>query len=538
VRVAADESDRHSEIAAGSVTSLGRIWPRRSPWGTVAVTAIVLVSVLPSLVGFLRAPTGWSFTGATAYADDLAQHELWASEMARHGRYLVNLMTPEVTASGWFSNPLEIVLGLLQRGTGAPYQVLSALLAVAAIPALAWGLLKLARSAELSRPAIAVLLALLAGSLAPLGVAFGKLGLPGDNPVWLSYGGAATPIFAGTWLELTPAVLTIVVLSRPEVVTGFRRAGVILCVLGFVYPFFVPVLWLTGALYAALVVRKEGRRKILLGLAWFTALPILPAAYYAVVLPHVDSEFARFERLNHQPVPALATTVVSLGVGGAALLGVPRLIRGNRVQVLLGCFAFAFIIALYIPQHPWRSHLFSLSPLLVLGALAAWWPVIRRWGWKPGLLVMAAVLAATLPSVPYYYAKQIRGVLRVEQPQYLTSGDVAAMKWLRGRFGDSVVLARRDISPWVAVRSGHRVLVGDYLWTHGWSTRRRQVDAVFEGGSPCAMLTAFHVRVILLDTERGVPSWARGVQPIARFHATTLLPAAEVIGRSCEGRGA
>jgi hypothetical protein len=498
-----------------------------------AVGAVVVGSAAPTLAGYLRAGSGWTFTGATTYADDLAQHELWAQEMAHHGRYIVNMLTPEPTAAGWFSNPLELVLGLVQRASGVPYPVVSLLVAIAAVPALAFGLLTVARRAALPRPPLAVLVALLAGSLAPLGIALGKIGLPGDKALWVSYGGDGTPIVAGGWLYLTLAVLTLVALLSADIVSGFRRAGAILLVLGAVYPFFLPVLWLTAAFYAALAMRSSGWRAALKGLSWFGVLSLAPAIYYGGLLPHVDPEFARFARLNHRPLPTPMTTAVSLGLGGASLVGVPRLLRGDRAQQLLACLALAVVIALYVPDYPWRSHLLILSPLLVLGAIAAWWPLVARLGWKLRAAIVAVALGATLPSLPYYYLKNVRGFLRLTPPQYLTSGDIAAMTWLRRDNRRGVVLARSDISPWVAVRSGHRVVVGHYLWTHDWSARRKEVDEIFEGErDPRSLLKSLRVQWVLLDAERGVPRWAVGVEPVARFGATTILRAADVMSHA------
>jgi hypothetical protein len=493
---------------------------------------VVLASSVPAFAGYLRAPAGWVYTGVPTDVPDWAQHELWAREMARHGRYIVNLLTPDRTAAGWFTSPFEIVLGAMQTGTHISYPVLYRLVGILIVPILAWALLTLARRAELPSPGLSVLLALLAGTLAPISVALGKIGLPGARPEWILYGGDATPLFAGTWLYLALAALTLVALLRDDLVSAFRRAGVILLILGAIYPFFLPVLWLTGAFYAAVAARSIGWRPALKGLVWFGSLSLAPGIYYAVVLPRIDPEYDRFSRLNHLPVPGVTTTVVSLGLGFAAIVGIPRLVRGNRAQQLLGCFALALIVALYIPQHPWRSHLMSLSPLLVLGALAAWWPLLSAWDRRLKLVVVTIVVALTLPSIAYYERLNVRGIENVEPPAYLTSGDVAAMGWLNRKPGDGVVLARSDISPWVAVRSGHRVVVGQYLWTHNFSERQREVDAVFGlGKDPRSLLEGLKVQWILIDGARGVPSWAVGVRPAALFGATRVLRAADVLAR-------
>jgi hypothetical protein len=516
-----------------------RVWPHaalraqgRIRWDVVGIATIVCGSVALPLAGYLRAPSGWTYTGVAGFVADTAQHEVWASEMAHHGRYIVNLLTPEQTPLGWFVNPFVLVLGVLQAGTRIPYPVLDGLANILVIPVLAWSLLTLARRAALPRPGGSVLLALLAGSLAPLGVALGKAGLLGVPGEWVAYGGEATPVLAGAWLYLALIALMMVALLRDDLVVGFRWAGAILLILGAIYPFFLPVLWLTGAFYAALCARSAGWRVAVKGLAWLCGLSLAPLLYYSIVLPHIDPEYARFARLDHLPLPNVTTIVVSLGLGFAAILGLPRLIRGNRAQQLLGCLALAVLVALYIPQYPWRAHLMGLSPFLVLGALAAWWPVVKARDWRRKVIIAAVVLGVTLPSIMYYERTTVHGVLSVRPPSYLTSGDVAAMNWLNGQPGDSVVLARSDISPWVAVRSGKRVIVGHPLWTHNFAERMREVNAIFDGNtSPRSLLETLYVRWILVDGDRGVPHWAVGVQPVAQFGATRILSAADVLAK-------
>src|SRR5262249_36299328 len=162
---------------------------------------------------------------------------LWAKEMAQHGRFLVNLLTPETTSRGWFVNPFEMLLGLLQAATHIPYPVLFRLSGILVIPALAWALATLARRAGLARPGLAVLVALLAGSLAPWGVELKHFGLHVVGHYWTTYGSDATPVFAGVWLYLTLVALALVALLRDNLVSAFRRAGAILLVLGAIYPF-------------------------------------------------------------------------------------------------------------------------------------------------------------------------------------------------------------------------------------------------------------------------------------------------------------
>ena len=83
-------------------------------------------------------------------------------------------------------------------------------------------------------------------------------------------------------------------------------------------------------------------------------------------------------------------------------------------------------------------------------------------------------MAAAPVSAPYYYRPEVESLTPQAAPIFLDASDRGAFAWLRHRHDDGVVLARSDLSPWVAARAEHRVLVGHYLWTHDWQERRRE----------------------------------------------------------------
>lgn len=511
-------------------------WHGHSPKAVAVIVLIVFVSILPSLAGYVLEPPGLHFMGAATYTEDEAQHEAWATDMAAHVWYR-NLLTPEQTQRGWFFTPLELFLGLIQRATGVPYDLVGNAVWLACAPLLAFALMTLARRAGISRPGVAAATALLAGSFAPLVRAAGAIGLYHQNATeiatMLSVGGDATPIFAGPSPYLFLAVLTLVALPSDlhDPARGFRRAAIALCPLAAIYPFFVPTLWLTAGFVALLWAAALGWRTTLSGLGYLLVFSGAPMLYWSV-LPLIDSEYARFAGSDWRPLLSPACALITLGLGSGAIIGIPRLLRGNGYQQMLGCFTLAFITALYMPAHPWRSHIFYLSPILVIGAFAAWWPGFlhlapRRW-------ILAGLLVAATTSIPYYYARNVRGLLQFGPPTYLTSGDLAAIQWIASQPGSDVVLARWDLSPWVASRGHHRVIVGHYLWTHEYQRRRAEVEAIFQNGTdPRPLLRREHVRWVLIDGDRGLPVWARNIRPAARFDRTVILRAEEL----CRGSG-
>jgi hypothetical protein len=85
------------------------------------------------------------------------------------------------------------------------------------------------------------------------------------------------------------------------------------------------------------------------------------------------------------------------------------------------------------------------------------------------------------------------------------------------------------MGPWVAARGRHRVIVGHYLWTHDWSDRTKEVDAVFgKDADPRPLISRFGVTWVVIDTERGTPGWARRISPARRFDSTVVLAARQL----------
>ena len=509
-----------------------RWWQGHSLSAIAAVVLIVLCSSAPFFVGYLVKPRGLQFTGALVYPSDIAQHEAWASEMATHLTYQ-NLLTPEPTPRGFFLNPLDLGFGLIQRATGMPYMVLRTGLGVTCAPALAFALMHLARRAGLCRPGVAAVIALLAGSFAPLVDGAVKLGLIHKSTGLVELiGGDATPTFigptTGAYIYLLVAILVLVAIPRGDAEDpgrGFRLAGAALAIMAIVYPFFVPMLWLTAILCALLWAKVWGWKSILRGVGWLGIWSGPPIMYWAL-LPYLDGEYARFAAANRIHVFSIPVTFVSLGLSAGAIVGIPRLLRANAYQQMLGCFSAAFVVALNVPAHPWRMHLFNLSPVLIIAALAAWWPMFLRLRRGPRWILIASLLAAATISVPYYNALAFKELAHFAPPVYLSTGDVAAIQWIADQPGAEVVLARSDLSPFVVSRGHHRVVVGHWLWTHQYDRRRAEVEAVFEkGADPRPLLKTEQVAWLLIDGDRGVPAWAAGVKPVMRFDQTVVLRA-------------
>jgi hypothetical protein len=516
--------------ATGAPCSERGWWQAHSAIAVAAVLLIVSVSAAPFFVGYALAPPGTAFTGTLTYPQDDAQHEAWALEMSANLFY-TNVLTPEPTPRGWFVSPVELLLGVAQRVTEIPYPVLRNLLGVICAPVLAFALMTLARRAELRYPGLVAVLALLVGTWAPVAQLLGNLGLPAFARIQTELGADATPLYQlsqgpGLYLLLSALVLVGLSSGNVEELNGaIRWTGVAMFVALAVYPFFGPALGLTTGLYMVLCARRHGWRTTIRPLAWIGACAVLPAAYW-LLLPRVDPEFAHFQSINRTPLFSPAAVVLNFGLASGALLGLPRLLRGNRTQQVLGCFTIAVMVALFTPDHPWRSHLYYLSPVLVIAALAAWWPVVGRlrgaWRW----LVVAALLPPSLGGDPYYYTRYLSALTSAGPPVFMPYGDQEAIRWLGQQTDDGVVLAPAYVSPWVAARTQHHVLVGHGLWTHDYYRRLDELRRVFdEGADPAPVMRQENIGWILITTQTPAPAWADGIEPAVRFGATRVLQA-------------
>jgi hypothetical protein len=516
---------------------LSHWWSEHSRLGVAIFSLIAFVSTVPFFAGFLLEPPGMHFTGALTYSEDIIMHEAWASEMTAHLRWQ-NLLTPESIGRGWYFNPLELCVGIIQQATGIPYIVLRSGLGLLCAPALAIGLMTLARRAGLSRPGVAATIALLAGSFAPFEHPAVMLGLIRSTTAAQDILGDATPTFVGAfgaYFYLLLVVLVLVALplgDAGDTSRGSRLAGVPLSVLAIVYPFFVPTLGLTAVLCALLWARSRGWRSVLKGIGWLGVWSGLPMIYW-LVLPHIDAEYARFAAVNLQGLFSIRVVLVSLGLGVGAIIGIPRLLRGSNYQQMLACFSIAFCVALYVPAHPFRTHLFMLSPVLVITALAAWWSMFLRLRPFPRWILASTLVAAATISALVCYTRNLKSLVHIAPPAYITSGDVAAIDWFAKQQGAEVVLARWDLSPLVASRGHHRVVVGHWAWTHQYESRRAEVMKIFENGAdPQSLLNLLkkeQVTWVLLDEDRGVPTWATGVKPVVRFDQTVVLRADQLL---------
>jgi hypothetical protein len=280
--------------------------------------------------------------------------------------------------------------------------------------------------------------------------------------------------------------------------------------------------------FAVVVVswhRRRGRGATVRALAWTLLPAAIPSVYYAM-LPHVDGEFARFQRLNHQPLMSPKVFVAGFAIGLVAVLLAPLLLRGNPCRRALGVLALVVLVMLFVPQYPWRSHLLHFTPFLFLAAaagLAGLRDRLRDGAVRRALLPLAiTVIAVLVVATPYHLWRAADAAASQRPPEYVDRDVAHALDWLAGHGGDATVLAPSGVGPWVAAWGGHHTIVGHYFWTRHYAANRRAVDAVYRGGDPARLIRRYDVRYVIVDRRRP-PAWAARLHPTARFGHTLVL---------------
>jgi hypothetical protein len=496
-----------------------------------AGTTVTLALVVLLALAYARTRAGLVFTGNLAYGEDGAQHELWARQMWAHGRF-PNLLTPEHVGRGWFFSPLEWAYGGLRALTTVPYAVVTAAVALVCTPFVVLGLIRLARRAAIPWPRTTAVLAVFAGGLGPIVAWAHDLGLPGLGSAVVhaavSASGDATPAAAGIGPYQLLVVVALLGVARggDGDDRGFRTAGLAFAGLAAVYPFYTPVLAVAFGIVVVSWHRRRGRGATVRALAWTLLPAALPSLYYAL-LPHVDAEFARFQRLNHQGLLSPKVFLAGFAIGLVAVVLTPLLLRGNPARRLLGVLALVVLVMLWVPQYPWRTHLLHFTPFLFVAAVAgctALWERAQDGALRRVLLTGALVATAILVlATPYHLWRVADAASRQRPPEYVDRDVADALDWLSRHGGDRTVLAPIGVGPWVAAWGGHHTIVGHYFWTRHYAANRRAVDAAYRGRDPAALIRSYDVRYVVIADRRRMPAWAARLHPAARFgHALVL----------------
>ena len=474
-------------------------------WVAVAAGAVVLLSFVPHILGWLNSTDDWRFTGIIINVPD-GHSYIAKMRQGYAGDWLFRLpFTPEDQQGGLLFLPY-IALGHVARVLGLSLALVfhvaraasNALLVVATYMLAA----RLGPSVPMRR--LAVMFALFGSGFGWFLVAFDIL--PPD--LWLP---EAFPFQAMLLNVHFPLALALALVA-----------------LNLLWPTTYGSLWYRGVLavgtVAALATLRSELTLVILGtagvtqalkswrdrhicwrtVAWMAAAVAVSIPYILYTL-HILAANPAFEGWIAQSV-LLTPPLVHFGLGYGliailALVGVVVAVRRRGDgDLLLLVWLGVLLVAMYLPFDSQRR--FSIGMGLPMGLLAAkgWgaltrrWSVrrVRVWGWLVG--AMAALTNLVLVG------SLCQGVL-AHKLHFLTGGEWAAMNWMEESLPrEAVVLASPESGIFIPAWAGQRVVYGHPSETIRADERRQQVTLFWAGemspSEQAQFLAANHVSFI------------------------------------------
>ncbi len=460
----------------------------------------LLVTSLPTLVGYLNAPEGGAFTG-NAFEQtrvDFNSH-LAKIEQGRAGAWTQRILFTPEDHPGLFINPLYLALGHAARLLGlsnvAVYHVARLILTVILLIVIA---AYAARYLESERArGWALLLASVTGGagwvlyllapaqsadLAPI-----EFWLQDAYTFWAAltfpHFLAAISLLLGYFLVLDRW------LARPTGRGIVWLVGLSLA-LGWVQPF---DLLLTGLATAILFGWGFVRRR----LGWRDGLPLglvavahaIPVGYHLVAL-NSDPVWRMFTEQNITASPPPVYYLLGyLWLLVPALIGVAALWRARDGRLLTPIVWVGLVAVLvYVPLVNQRRYLMGVQvPLAVLATAGL--EEARRWwlarGWRAGrwrLLATTGLLFSALTNV-LLLVSAIGSLHPAARPElFLTRDQLAGLDWLRDQPEGTVVFSAFSSGGLIASHTGHRVYIGHWIETAHFATREAVVAAFFDQG--------------------------------------------------------
>lgn len=517
---------------------MGRVTRREWMWAIGASALIVAVSTLPYLAGYLAQTADWRFGGALLDRVDYHSYlaRMWQGYRGEWGFRL--LFTPELHA-GVFSQPFYIVLGHLARlaGLGLPLTYQLSRLAFAFLMLLVVYRFIAHFVAPVRTRRTAFLLATIASGLGWFTEILAPTPAGGVSPMdfWLLDGFTylavlTSPHFcAAIGLLLAIFLLLLRCPEGPSLKEGALAACAALA-LGFIHPYVLLLADLLPALYWA-VEGLRTRRVAWRGLAALAVMGVIqaPLLLYDVWVFRTQPVFAGWSLQNVTLSPP--PRVYLWGYGVLLVLGMCGAVAwarrgGHGLAFPLLWIGLVAVLA-YVPWNLQRRFLEGVQvPLGLLAGvglvegLLSWGGQRNRRRWLAQVVVVA--LAAT--SNLYLTAGLVLAAASRAPTLFWPADVLAGVDWLgRNSAWDETVLASFEVGNLIPARIGHRVVLGHWIETLGYTEKRRQVAAFYTADMPEAerreLLERWAVRYVYLGPQEQVSG---GFDPAM---ATYLKPA-------------
>jgi hypothetical protein len=497
------------------------LWPRSAVWREVGVASLALLAItsLPYLYGYVSAPPDKWFSGVIYNVHDTAQYLSWMRESATRF-FIDNKLTSEpnpaifVNLHWWLVGRVGALLNLslLQA-----YQLLRLITIPLYVGAAYWlcGLFFV----EPRRRRFAFWLTTLTSGLGWIWVVYKQIAgdLPYPHDVYTTPGNAFWVILASPHLTLALALtlltlgLAWLAVERADLRLSLAAALAALFLgLGHIYD--LVTIWAVLGLFGGLLTLRTGFRwRTFLSLFIVVALSAPAALYFAWVSssanPTWKQALAQYDNLGaftpsppHLLILLGVTFFLAVGALTQGLRGMlPQPAATLRASTDRGLFLKGwFVINLLIIYLPLRFQVMLLTGIqFVMAALATDFVFDRviPWlesrslqlagtgqrlsaqaaRWMPGL-----ILLLVLPTNLYLFVWRFVDLRRYDYPFYLQQDDVAAMHWLEACAGpDDVVLSAFETGHYLPGLTGTHAFLSNAVMTLDFVAKRAMVERFF-----------------------------------------------------------
>ncbi len=507
-----------------------------------ATAALLLLTALPYVFGYLSAPPDKQFMGIVLGVPDAAQYLSWARESS-HALLIENKLTPE-PGDAAFLNLFWLAVGRLAGAVGLdPAETLQLIRLPAGVLYLAaiYYFVRLAVDDRVQRW-VSFLVAALGGGLGWAWVIqkqfAGQLAFPLD--VYTTEANTFLTIMAFPHQAMAYGLLVLVLgLSALALERGSfglaAIAGLLTLALGLQHGYDLLVVYAVVGSTALLLALRSRERLSPLGLGALVCGPSAPAALYLLYLtresPIWRGVLAQYGNAGvYTPAPPhllilMGVPLVLILIGLVAEL--PRVVRRPLSarselparEILLRSWLVVGLLLLYIPTDfqikmlaAWQVPVAIVATRVLVRRIA---PAMRAWSiwgrWRAEVALGLLFVMAVLPVNIYLYAWRFVDLARHDYPYYLQRDEVAALSWLSANSTPSdVVLSSLTIGQYIPTATGARAFLAHWASTLDFYQKRQIVARFFDSATPeqdrLATLAHFNVRYVFW----GVPERALG----------------------------